>query len=77
MPRYAMTYTDHRDRVEVMEFDAPSDREAVALARHHLGFIRSIFKEQNHAAPIRRGWFVLWIVRNVDSCAVVYQRTRN
>lgn len=73
---YSMTFIDHRERVEVMEFDAISDREAVKAARHHLAVIKAIFRRDHPRARVRSGWYVLWIVSNVESGEVVYRRPR-
>lgn len=72
--RYTMTYTDHRERVEVMEFDAPTDAEAARAAKHHMAVIKAIFRRDHPGARVRSGWYVLWIVVNVDSGATVYDR---
>lgn len=72
--RYSMSYTDHRERVEVLEFAAPSDAAAVKDARHHLEIIKGIFRRDHPGARVRAGWYVLWIVTNVDSGATVYNR---
>ena len=69
-----MTYTDHRERVEVMEFDAPTDAEAARAAKHHMAVIKAIFRRDHPGARVRSGWYVLWIVVNVDSGATVYDR---
>lgn len=71
---YSMTYTDHRERIEVMEFEALSDAEAVRAARHHLAIIREIFRRDHPRAVVRRGWYLLWIVSNVSTGATVYNR---
>lgn len=72
--RYSMSFTDHRERVEVLEFDAPSDAAAARAARHHMAVIRAIFRADHPGARVRSGWYVLWIVTNVDSGATVYDR---
>ena len=72
--RYTMTYTDHRERVEVMEFDAPTDAEAARAAKHHMAVIKAIFRRDHPGARVRPGWYVLWIVVNMDSGATVYDR---
>lgn len=72
--RYSMSFTDHRERVEVMEFDAASDAAAARAARHHMAVIREIFRADHPGARVRSGWYVLWIVTNVDSGATVYDR---
>lgn len=72
--RYSMSYTDHRERVEVREFDAPSDAAAVKAARHHMAAIRATFRADHPGARVRSGWYVLWIVANVETGATVYNR---
>ena len=72
--RYSMSFTDHRERVEVLEFDAPTDAEAARAAKHHMAVIREIFRADHPGARVRSGWYVLWIVTNVDSGATVYDR---
>lgn len=72
--RYSMTYVDHRERIEVMEFDAHSDAAAAKAARHYLAVIRETFRRDHPGVRIRRDWYVLWIVTNVDSWATVYNR---
>lgn len=72
--RYSMSYEDHRGRIEVMEFDAPTDAEAVRAAKHHMAVIREIFRADHPGARVRSGWYVLWVVINVDSGATVYDR---
>lgn len=72
--RYHLTYTDHRERVEVMVFEAPTDAEAARAARHHMAVIRAIFRRDHPGARVRSGWYVLWIVTNVDSGTDVYRR---
>lgn len=72
--RYSMSFTDHRERVEVMEFDAPTDAEAARAAKHHMAVIKAIFRRDHPGARVRPGWYVLWIVVNVDSGATVYDR---
>lgn len=72
--RYSMSFTDHRERVEVMEFDAPTDAEAARAAKHHMAVIKAIFRRDHPGARVRSGWYVLWIVTNVDSGATVYDR---
>lgn len=61
----------------VMEFHAASDREAVKLARHHLAVIKAIFRRDHPRACVRSGWYVLWIVNNVDTGDMVYTRPRS
>ncbi len=72
--RYSMTYVDHRGRVEVTEFEAPADASAEKVARHRMAVIKKIFRQDHPGARVRRGWFVLWIVENLDSGATVYNR---
>lgn len=72
--RYSMSFTDHRERVEVMEFDAPSDTAAVTAARHHMAVIRAIFRRDHPGARVRQGWYALWIVTNVGTGECVYNR---
>ena len=72
--RYSMSFTDHRERVEVMEFDAPTDAEAARAAKHHMAVIKAIFRRDHPGARVRPGWYVLWIVVNMDSGASVYDR---
>lgn len=72
---YAMSYVDHRCRVERLEFDAPSDAAAVQAARAHLSVIREIFRADHPGATIRRGWYTLWIVTNLSTGADVYTRS--
>ena len=72
--RYSMSFTDHRERVEVMEFDAPTDAEAARAAKHHMAVIKAIFRRDHPGARVRPGWYVLWIVVNMDSGATVYDR---
>lgn len=72
--RYSMSYEDHRGRIEVMEFDAASDAEAARAARHHMAVIRKIFRAEHPGARVRSGWYLLWIVINVDSGTTVYDR---
>ena len=74
---YSLTYTDHRERVEVMEFESRSDAAAVKDARHHLEIIKGIFRRDHPGARVREGWFVLWIVVNVDTGETVYTRPRS
>lgn len=74
---YSLTYTDHRERVEVMEFESPSDAAAVKDARHHLEIIKGIFRRDHPGARVRAGWYVLWIVTNVDLGVAVYTRPRS
>ena len=69
-----MSFTDHRERVEVMEFDAPTDAEAARAAKHHMAVIKAIFRRDHPGARVRPGWYVLWIVVNMDSGATVYDR---
>lgn len=71
-----MSFTDHRERVEVMEFYATSDREALKVARHHLAVIKAIFRRDHPGARVRDGWYVLWIVVNLDTGANVFARRR-
>ena len=72
--RYRMTFTDHRDLVKVMEFDAPTDAAAIKAARHHMAVIKAIFRRDHPGARVRSGWYVLHIVSNVDTCTDVYKR---
>lgn len=72
--RYSMSYEDHRGRIEVKEFDAPSDAAAARAARHLMAEVRAIFRADHPGARVRSGWYVLWIVVNVDSGATVYNR---
>lgn len=60
----------------VMEFLAATDQEAVKAARHHLAVIKSIFRRDHPRATVRPGWYVLWIVNNVDTGDMVYTRPR-
>jgi hypothetical protein len=72
--RYSMSYTDHRERVERMEFEAPSDSVARNVAHHHMAQIKRIFRADHPGARVRRGWYVLWIVINEDTGVYAYNR---
>lgn len=72
--RYSMTFTDHRERVEVLEFDARTDAAAVKAARHHMAVIRKIFRGEHPGARMREGWYVLWIVTNLGTGTDVFRR---
>ena len=71
---YTMHYVDHRERVAVIEFCADGDAAAVKTARHHLAEIKATFRRDHPRARVRAGWYVLWIVTNVDTGALVYNR---
>ena len=71
---YSMSYTDHRERVERMEFEAPTDKAALYAARHHMAVIKAIFRRDHPGARVRRGWYMLWIVINEDTGVYAYNR---
>lgn len=72
--RYALSYVDHRCRVERMEFDAPTDAAAVTAARRHVAVIKEIFRRDHPGVTVRRDWYVLWIVENLQTRVNVYER---
>ena len=73
---YSMTYTDHRDKVAVLEFDAPHDAAAAKLARHHMQVIKAIFRRDHPGVRLDAEWYVLWLVCNAETGRTVYKRPR-
>ena len=73
---YSMSYEDHREMIEVLEFESPNDASAAKLARHHLSVIKAIFRRDHPYVRLRPDWFVLWIVINVETGKTVYKRPR-
>lgn len=75
--RYSMSFSDWRERIEVLEFEAASDSSALKAARRLLLEQKRIFRADHPRARVREGWYVLWIVLNVDSGETVYTRPRS